>query len=754
MAQRPHPSGVIFQWRKTPIADILRKACKPSFMNSLKFQIRLSAFILSLGLLFGSSSCRRKADSGEGASPARADLPSEIMANALGSFPGALYSSQASSPIHWQPWTKETFERAKASNRLLFCVVALPQQGRCQTVLNYLARDASVVSVINEQYVPVLIDGDACREVALLLPDLCAQINRPVQMPFFMWTTCESDPVAWMPVQVSETETTTDLFNKSHDMISQMWRDSNDYVLKNSAMDNEARRSQLRERKLGKMASLQPENDAVRGLLRLATLYDPLSRNLDGSGGLFPASSLELIASVSRRPGLPLELRDTCLEIIRGLTDDLMPSAMFDPLEGGFFVSRKGRTWALPNFSFDCQSQARAVVALIEVYRSTGDRRALDRAFDAISFAEKKFSTSDGLFSIGLEMPQDMGKWMWTVEEVEKFLGPEDAAWWIKATGMERLGNLPSEDDPNRTYFRKNTIGMKATVEEIAASLSLGVEEFRPRYNLARAKLLAAREARLGPARRDDCAHAGATFRMVSAYAAAFAASGADVYRDKAVALLKRAREVFAVGPKLRMYNKDAPDSIGAGRAFLYALCLQSVLDVAAVTLDDSWYIWSEDLATTLAELFIGDSFLKECPDSAELINLPITDLAMIFDDSTCGLLSMAEGRLADLGRPLVAKLSDLATPLPLYAVDRPVIHTDLILATIVRHYKVSIVIGANASDELLRAVKQLSPRLIDRRVSNASDDVPDGAAKIIFSDGTVKIVRTAEDLRQGVLPQ
>lgn len=723
-------------------------------MKSLKFQTRVSVFTLFLVLLFGSSSCRRKLDSGKGASPSLADLPAELQANALGSLPGALYSSQASSPIHWQPWIKETFEHAKSTNRMLLCVIALPQQGGCQAVLNQLTRDASIVTAINEQYVPILIDGDACREIALLVPDLCAQINSPVQLPFFMWLTYEGNPVAWIPIQVSETKTTADLFNKSHEVISQMWRDSKHYVLKNSAMDNEARRSQFRERRLSKVASQQPQIDAVRGLRQLATLYDPLSRNLDESGGLFPASSLELIASVAHRPGLPLDLREKCLEMTRGLTDDLMPSAMFDPLEGGFFVSRMGRTWALPNFSFDCPSQARAVVALIEVYRSTGDKRALDRAFDAISFAEKKFSTPDGLFSIGLELPQDKDKWMWTVDEVEKLLGPEDAAWWIKATGMERLGNLPSEDDPKRTFFRKNTIGMKATVEEIAASLSLGVEEFRPRYNLARAKLLAARESRLGPVHRDNCAHAGATFRMVSAYAAAFAASGADVYRDKAVALLKHARETFAVGPQLRMYNKDAPDSVGAGRAFLYALCLQSVLDVAAITLDDTWYIWSEDVATTLAELFIGDSFLKECPDSAKLIDLRITDLAMIFDDSTCGLLSMAEGRLADLGRPLVAKLSDLATPLPVIAIERPIMHTDLILATIVRHYKVSVIMGTKVSDELTRAVKQLSPRLIHRRVKNAGEDVPEGAVKIVFADGTEKIAHTAGDLRQGVLPE
>ena len=343
---------------------------------------------------------------------------------------------------------------------------------------------------------------------------------------------------------------------------------------------------------------------------------------------------------------------------------------------------------------------------------------------------------------------------MWSVEEVESILGADDAAWWIEATGMKALGNIPFEDDPDGLYFRKNTIGMKATIEEIAARLSMTLEQFRPRYEAAKAKLLAAREARIGRLPRDETAHAGATWRMVSAYASAFSASGNEVYREKAVALLKRGKEVFAVGPKLRMFAKDAPDSIGAGRAFLYALCLQSVLDVAAVTLDESMYIWSDDLATTLAELFIGDGFLKECPDSATLLDLPITDLAMLFDDSTCGLISMSESRLAKLGRPMVAKLSDLATPFPLYAVERPITHADIILATISRHFMVSVLVGEGVQGELLRAVQELSPRLVHRQFAKSGQGVPSGMVKIVFSNGPEKAVTSADELRQGVLPE
>ena len=724
-------------------------------MHIFKFSIPGCRLLFCLLVIVCSSSCRRSdrddrvGDEGEQRS---INVSHQLQTNGLSSYPGALYQSQASSPIHWQPWTKETIDRAKEANRLLFCVIGMPQVWSCQKVLNSLSANRSLVSMINDNYVPVLIDGDASREIGLLAPDLCMQIQRPVQFPLFLWMTHQCDPVAWIPVQA--TDDLGNVFSNSNEMVMQMWSDSMDYVLKNSAVDNAARREIFKQRKLAKVSSDAPDRDAIRSIRQLASLYDPLSRSLDEAGGLFPSSTLEVFATVAARPGIPEDLRLKSADVAKSLIDDLLPSAMFDPLGGGICISRKRGSWALPNFSFDCSSQARAAVALFEAYRTTGDKRALDRGLDAISFVEKEYSTADGLFAIGLASPVDQEKWLWTVEEVESALGAEDAAWWIDATGMKGLGNIPSEDDPGRLYFRKNAIGMKATLEEIAARQSMTLEQFRPRYEAAKAKLLAVREARIGRLPQDETAHAGATWRMVSAYVSAFSVTGDEAYRDKAVALLKRGREAFAVGPRLRMFTTETAESIGAGRAFLYALCLQAVLDVAAVTLDESLYIWSDDLATTLAELFIGEGFLKECPDSAALMDLPITNLAMIFDDSTCGLISMSESRLANLGRPLVAKLSELATPFPLYAVERPVMHTDLILAIISRHFKVSVLVGEGVQGDLLRAVQKLSPRMIHRQFAKTAQEVPAGTVKIVYSDGTEKTVTTADGLRQGVLLQ
>jgi uncharacterized protein YyaL (SSP411 family) len=199
--------------------------------------------------------------------------------------------------------------------------------------------------------------------------------------------------------------------------------------------------------------------------------------------------------------------------------------------------------------------------------------------------------------------------------------------------------------------------------------------------------------------------------------------------------------------------TKTAP-SISAGRAFLYALALQACLDVADVTEDDAWLRWAEDLASTAAERFTAADFLKECPDAAQVIDLPITDLTMLFDESTAGLISAAAGRLAARGRPLVESFSSLATPLPVFAVDQPILHTDLIQATMVRYHAPLVVMGKELPEALKTAVARLPLRLFKRRIATSEDQVPAGAVKIILAEGVPpQEVTTPEDLQKVLLP-
>lgn len=704
-------------------------------------------------MIVGTAGCRKAVrEEGESKRPAQ-QLSTEIAKNNLGSFPGAIYRSQAMSPIHWQPWTQDAFSAARNSDRLVMAVVALPQQPGFQRVLEDLTKDASVVSLINDNYVPVLVDGDAAREVGLLTADLVAEIRKNLHLPLFLWLSPDGNPVAWIPVPRSAKVDVSKLFNEAHLMVEGQWKDDRRYVINNSAMDNGMRRERFSTRRNKVVSSEQPAEDAVKALRKLSSLYDRSSRTFDEAGGLFPAGSLDLLASAAVHPGLPDDLRQSCLEVVREMMADVIPSPMFDPLDGGVFTARRGPSWLFPSFSRDAPTQARVVVTLCRAYTATGDKEVLAKALSVLAFAERNFKTSDDLYSVGMMRELDPKDWLWTTAEVEALLPKEDADWWLKATGMKAMGNLPSELDPRREYFRANSIGMLKNSSEIAKDLAISEDQFATRFEKTRQILLAAREKRVGEIEKDETSHAGSTFRMVSAYAAAYTATGDQEYRKKAEDLLSRAKEAFSNGPQLRQFKNPSPPSIGDGRAFLYCVALQATLDVADILSDEKWLIWADDLATTSAELFTGDGFLKECPDSAKIIDLPVTDLVMLFDDSSAGLVSMAEIRLAERDRPLVPSFSDLATPVPTYIVDRPILHTDLLQATLARHFRTTVVLGENVPAELKAAVDRLPIRMVQRRIGKSADAIPSGAVKVIVGAGEPVVVTSPEALLEVVLP-
>ncbi|NJM37614.1 MAG: DUF255 domain-containing protein [Akkermansiaceae bacterium] len=436
----------------------------------------------------------------------------ELMSNQIGSLPGVVYQSQANSPIRWQPWIKETLERAKAANRLVMAVVAMPQYHGLEPVISQLIKDPVTIEAIHQKYVPVLIDGEAARELGLLAVDLYSETKNPIRFPLFMWMTADACPVAWTAITDTPSSDAVELFRQSDSTISKMWQDDRNYVISNSIKDNDNRYERLALRKNTEVMSQKPGQEALASLRQLASFYDPISRSFDESGGLFPSGALELMSTMAVHPGVSEEVRARCLQMTRELMKDLVYGPMFDPLDGGAFSLRFGKSWSFPVFNRDCNSQARIAIAMLNCYRATKDESALDRAIGVISFAEKNFQTPDGLFAIGKASSQEPEKWFWKIEDIQKALGPKDAAWWIKATNMSAAGNLPPETDPSREFRNFNSIGLTKSLSEIAASESQSLAEFTPRFEATRQKLFDMRNNRIQENARDTNAYANSSF--------------------------------------------------------------------------------------------------------------------------------------------------------------------------------------------------------------------------------------------------
>jgi uncharacterized protein len=677
------------------------------------------------------SSCGKdETAAGKHAGPPPVIAP-EMQVNQMTTGPQGLLAARKDSPVHWQQWEPAVLKRATDARRLVLILVGSAQYPGCVEALDMIDRDPKLVSRLNGEFLPVLADLDTARECGIAAGLLSIDGKTNIGFPFMLVLSPEGNEVAWRPILSGSGSDFREVFEKSTDLVAKMWADDPEFTLRNSKADHQKRVTQI----------IPPDavadstaRDAflIRMTRQLISQYEPDIGILSGTGGLFPLGSLQCLASSSHDPAIPADVAGRCREAVAAFSKHLLSSAMVDPLDGGLYSTRRGNSWDLPMTQRTCMTQARAARALVSLHASTGDPRSLEVARGAVKFAEDQFATADGLFSNQRQpVPTAMREQLWTREQIEAALTPQEAALWKALCGVQDLGNLAMEADPMREFFRMNSLAMRVPLAEAAAKAKVDPAQAAGLFESGRKKLLAARLARLPQPAPAAAGAASPSFRMVSAYSALFTATGETAWRDKALELAKRARATFSKENLLIEQGPPVPAAVADARAFTYALAIQASLDLAEVSLDDTWRLWAGDLATVVAEQFSDDAGrLLEARPASTPLKLPLMDRTMLFDDSTTGLMRMNAARLEALGQPPPPEMTKLVRSLPPVQ-TQPVVATDSILAASFGRSRVIVELPANPSPEWREAAAKLPLDRIARRIGK------EGTVKIRRPDGS-----------------
>lgn len=696
-----------------------------------------------LGVTLALSSCRK--DNG----PVEAETPPviapELKVNQLSETPSALLKAWADSDVNWQQWDPSVLERATDARRLVFAVIGSVRYPGTFETLDAIESRPDIVRRLNEEFVPVLADLDISRETSLLASALSAETGQPVNFPFVLLLSPNGDPVSWQPLAYQNDEMIQNFFDNSVEVISRLWNESADYVLDDSATKNGFRREGMPEadpavEDAGERLDLY--RTAIR---RLTSFYEVDLSSMSGSGGLFPVGTLECLGDAAVHPKLDPELRQKALVSLSGILNQLQSSAMIDPLDGGIYSARRGPSWDFPVFVRDCTTQARAARALSLLHLEVDRPDALEIALAAIRFAEAQFLTPKGLFAIATrpgDSPQE--EWLWTIESVKAALDNDEFQVWKAISELDRLGNLPIEVDPDREFFRLNSLGLRRPVAEVAEETGLSANKVRTLLESGRKKLLKVREERFPVASGDPTPSATASFRMVSAYAALYTATGDPQWQDKAIALGKNCRKAFGAARFLNERPGENPGKMSDARASTYAIACQASLDLGAVTLEDEWNLWGQDLITLMAENFISDDGrLVETRPESRVIDLAYSDRLMVFEESTAGMTRLNLSRLDALGFQIPPALHPWTVSLPKIE-QFPIVHTDTLAALGHQAVRTRVAVQTGAPASLVEAVTTLPLERFERRMARQ----PGNGAQISPVEGESRVVAEPAEIR------
>ncbi|NWK56507.1 thioredoxin domain-containing protein [Verrucomicrobiaceae bacterium N1E253] len=508
--------------------------------------------------------------------------------NNLADAHSSLLRSQANSPIHWQTWSKQVFKDAAKEKKTVFAFIAKGTDTYSVEMLKQLNTSEQTCQILNTHHINILVDGHQDPDLEYFTASLCLKSGTPVSTPLLVWFSYEGIPISWIPISHNSKNNIAEFIARTSHTVSKLWQDSPEYVLQNSREDFTRRMSSSLPDPIEDNDNLIP----VRAIRQAASLYDPTSSTVDGLIGMSVARHINLLVNALQHPDVSATQREHYAQIACQTADTVMLNGLLDPLDGGIYLGIQSTTSALPVFAKDLPSQIYSMEALYNLYRASGKPRYLEAAESIRAFTNKTLALPDGTFSLGIiqaGVHQHENPCMWTLEEIEAALSPEELPICKQAFDIKGLGNIPLVDDRNRTHFRQNTLTWKTSPAELSKRNNIPEKELKEHLQSITKKLAKLRTEKTTNLIQEKLSTAGTMAQLASCLTTAYRATGNTSTLEDARQYLTRIQKQFRNEKGAlchARFNGNLIPRTAVGTD--YTLITKAALDLYEVTLDAS----------------------------------------------------------------------------------------------------------------------------------------------------------------------
>lgn len=539
----------------------------------------------------------------------------------------------AYNPVDWMPWCAEAFEKARATNKLIFLSVGYSTCHWCHVMERESFQSVEIAELLNRHFIPIKVDREERPDVDRLYMTFVQATTGSGGWPMSVWLTPELAPVFGGTYFPPDNRYGRPGFKTILENIAAAWQSDHNRFL-------EAGRDileQLRRLTVVSGAAAERAGDAA------ASCFSTCRRMFDARTGGFGA------APKFPRPALlNFLLRYPHAEALSMAVTTLKAMAhggIHDHLGGGFHRYAVDERWFVPHFEKMLYDQAQLAVCYLDAYQRTADPEFGEVARGILEYVLREMTHPDGAFYsaedadsvIDPAEPSKKGEgayYVWTAQEIRALLGDQLAARFARHFGVCDEGNV--EEDPHWAFAGKN----------ILAGDPVSDDELRH----AKEILLEARAKRPKP-HRDDKILTSWNGLMISAFARGAQALGEERYWMAA----RRAAD-FILG---RMWNPETGillrrfrDGEAAIPGFLddYAFLACAFLDLYETGFEPAHLETAIRLVEHMAQRFqdsAGGGFFTSAPNDPGLV-LPMKDDYDGAEPAGNSMAALALARLAE----------------------------------------------------------------------------------------------------------
>jgi hypothetical protein len=500
--------------------------------------------------------------------------------------------------VDWQPWGAAALARARSEDKPIFLSIGYAACHWCHVMERESFEDEATAEMLNQWFVPIKVDREE-------RPDLDEIYMAAVQLltgqggwPLNVFLTPDGRPfyggTYWPPDARYGRASFPDVLTRIHEV----------WTMRREEVERSAGDMLGNLRTLwvapGAVAGGAPPGraEAAAAAAELASRHDARFGGFGGAPKFPPHGAVDLLLREHARTGEPVPLR-----MAERTLDAMALGGMFDQIGGGFSRYSTDERWLVPHFEKMLYDQALLCPVYVSAWLLT--RRPLYRRVveQTLDFVRRELTHAEGGLWSSLDADSEGHEgrfYVWTPDEVEVVLGPEEGARACRAWGITPSGNFEGASIPNHLE--------QAPADE--ATLAPWRE-----------KLLAARARRVRPA-TDDKVLAAWNGLAVTAFARAWQAFARPEDRHSAERAAAFVLEHLRREGRLRASWREGAAPL---RAYLddHAFLARGLLDLYESTFERCWLDASVALARGALALFEdteGGGFFFTAADHESLV--------------------------------------------------------------------------------------------------------------------------------------
>ena len=531
------------------------------------------------------------------------------MTNRLAQETSPYLLQHKNNPVDWYPWGEEALEKARAEDKPILLSVGYSACHWCHVMERESFEDEATADIMNKHFVNIKVDREERPDVDSIYMSAVQAMTRHGGWPMTVFMTPDGAPFyggTYFPPVPSRGMPS---FKQVLLSLADAYANRREEVLASA----ENVREFLKE---SSTASI-PRSEVSEGLLThaanaLAGQIDNRFGGFDGAPKFPQTMNLEVLLRHHKRTGDRAALSGVELTLRQ-----MANGGIYDQLGGGFARYSVDEYWLVPHFEKMLYDNALLARLYLEAYEATGDgfyRRIAEETLDYVMrdmrSPEGGFYSAEDADSEGVE-----GKfYVWTPEEIEATLEPEDAKLAERYWDVTERGNFEG----------KNILNVPRPPEAVADEFGLSTEELWQRILSIRERLFTEREKRLRPG-RDEKVLAAWNGLMLRAFALAAGATGREEYlrvaEENAVFLLEK----LVVDGRLRRSYKDGQARLN-GYLEDYACVADGLVELYEATFETRWLREAASLADAILGLFWEEAegaFYDTAADHEELVTRP-----------------------------------------------------------------------------------------------------------------------------------